>query len=500
MKRNLLILLGLLSGLLIPVGGLAKTVDNSIYCLVDESVEMVTKNVETPQTYKIRTKSAANPAKEELVSLNVQTTKEGELESILGNALLNIESLTVTGPINDDDFTTMWRATFEGNLEYIDLKDAVLSNGEVPNCAFYHQDEQVDPDGGVYVIVLKKIILPDNVKTIGENAFYNAIYLENINIPSSLIKLGKYGFYNCQTLNFEELTLPAGMETLEAGVFSHCTSLTAKVSLPSTIKHIGSNAFSVSGISAINLPANLQTLGGGAFFNTDLKEISIPAGCTFEGTQHFAYCYELQRVHLPEGMTKLPTGLFFYCSKLTDVNIPESVTVVDLQAFGCCYSLGNLRLPKSFKKCSEDSFCWMTALEEVYFPASTETIGEQSCQYWQKIKNIYCASPTPPVCEGEVNSQKTPFGDTSSHTEYDTPRDIPVYVPIGSAEAYRNAWGWDYFTNFIETDAFPTSAVGEIITDEDSGALQVFDLYGRRVETPQRGQIYIKGGKKFIQN
>ncbi|MDE7438868.1 MAG: leucine-rich repeat domain-containing protein [Muribaculaceae bacterium] len=507
MKRNLLIIFGVLLAIANPIEVMANTSIDYLNttekfkgCLVGESVERIAWDAEMPQVYNFKTKSVTKPADQKGVSLSVQTKMEGELATVIGDKLLAIESLTVTGPINDVDFSTMWRATFEGNLQYIDLKDAVLSSGQVPNNAFFHKEEQIDTDGSLNVIMLKKIILPDNVKTIGDYAFYYSIFLESINIPSSLMKIGKDGFYNCWVLNFDELTLPEGFETLENGVFAFCRSLTAKVNLPATIKDIKSIAFYESSVSTVNLPSNLQTLGGGAFFHTNLKEIFIPDGCVFEGTQHFAYCSELERVHLPEGITNLPLGIFFYCSNLTDVNIPESVTEVNFQALGCCYSLSNLRLPNSFKKCLEGSLCWMTSLEEIYFPASTETIGEESCIYWQNIKKIYSAATTPPVCEGDTDSSKTPFGDIGSFSEYDTPRDTPVYVPVGTAEAYRNAWGWNYFTNFIETDEFPASAVDEIMSDEDWENMPMFDLYGRKVENPQRGQIYVKGGKKFIQN
>jgi hypothetical protein len=48
--------------------------------------------------------------------------------------------------------------------------------------------------------------------------------------------------------------------------------------------------------------------------------------------------------------------------------------------------------------------------------------------------------------------------------EFNTPSDIPVYVPKGTADLYRNAVGWNYFTNFIETDDFPTSVKSTLAT------------------------------------
>ncbi|WP_224160391.1 hypothetical protein [Prevotella lacticifex] len=37
-------------------------------------------------------------------------------------------------------------------------------------------------------------------------------------------------------------------------------------------------------------------------------------------------------------------------------------------------------------------------------------------------------------------------------------------MPKGTADLYRNAVGWNYFTNFIETDDFPTSVKSTLAT------------------------------------
>lgn len=99
----------------------------------------------------------------------------------------------------------------------------------------------------------------------------------------------------------------------------------------------------------------------------------------------------------------------------------------------------------------------------------------------------------PPACEvSTLNIGDTPFGGYDSPS---TPNDIPVYVPVGAAEKYRKAWGWDYFTNFIETDDFPT-AIHNINKPNEQN--NVYDLNGSKVANPQKGQIYIINGKKRI--
>ena len=60
-----------------------------------------------------------------------------------------------------------------------------------------------------------------------------------------------------------------------------------------------------------------------------------------------------------------------------------------------------------------------------------------------------------------------------------TPNDIPVYVPIGSGEKYREAFGWSYFTNIIETDKIPSGI--ETPQADDAGKYKIYGRDGRLV-------------------
>ena len=61
-------------------------------------------------------------------------------------------------------------------------------------------------------------------------------------------------------------------------------------------------------------------------------------------------------------------------------------------------------------------------------------------------------------------------------------REIPIYIPFGTTEAYQNASGWNYFTNFIETtmnvdetkeivfSVYPIPANGVLVVETCHGA------------------------------
>lgn len=65
----------------------------------------------------------------------VTVTNAGTLSNELGDNQLSVDSLIVNGPINAEDFKTMWAASFYGNLSYIDIADADVENKRV-----FHND------------------------------------------------------------------------------------------------------------------------------------------------------------------------------------------------------------------------------------------------------------------------------------------------------------------------------------------------------------------------
>ncbi len=46
--------------------------------------------------------------------------------------------------MNDDDFSTLWESSFNGRLKIINLENATVENGIIPEEALFHKDEQVN--------------------------------------------------------------------------------------------------------------------------------------------------------------------------------------------------------------------------------------------------------------------------------------------------------------------------------------------------------------------
>ena len=377
---------------------------------------------------------------------DAHVSKYGELEQVLGDKWDKFDSLIVHGPINKADFKTIVRCATDGSMQVVNLQYAQIENNKIPNSGFVDWGWQKPG----YHLGIRRIILPDNITEFGEFAFYG-LTLETINIPSSLRKLGKNCFDENRWLSVNPLIIPEGVTEIPTQCFESCYKL-KKVVLPSTIKTIGIFAFFDSSVDDMNFPEGLDSIGYLSMHGTRLTEVVLPKTIRTIGNEAFADNVKLKRVVLPEGLTEIPDKLFSECIELEKIVIPESVTKINTEAFSDCLKL-KTNLPPKLKWIGDGAFSYCS-LDSIVFPATMEYIGKGAFKDLKKLKKIYSMSPIPPVCyyNTMVNFGDGPFDGA-------TPSDIPVYVPIGSGEKYREAFGWNYFTKIIETDKFPTGIV-----------------------------------------
>lgn len=95
-------------------------------------------------------------------------------------------------------------------------------------------------------------------------------------------------------------------------------SLTS-VTLPETVKKIGSHALRGTGITSMLIPNSVDTIGGFAFYGcTALTSVELGNGVKFIDIYTFHGCSNLQTVKIGTGMIKM-NNVFADCPLLTDV-------------------------------------------------------------------------------------------------------------------------------------------------------------------------------------
>lgn len=80
-----------------------------------------------------------------------------------------------------------------------------------------------------------------------------------------------------------------------------------------------------------------------------------------------------------------------------------------------------------------------SSLNSIIIGKSISLIDTGAFYYCKNLKEISLLSSLPPVIKDE-------------NVFYNVNKSIPVYIPIGSINAYKSAYGWKTFTNFIECD------------------------------------------------
>ncbi len=173
-------------------------------------------------------------------------------------------------------------------------------------------------------------------------------------------------------------------------------------------------------------------------------------------------------------VTKIGANAFRYCD-ITSVVIPNSVTTIDWGAF---YTIdfeghgliGELILPENLHSIGNQAFCWNTRLTKVTIPNSVKTIGAACFEVCLNLSHLTIGEGVEEIGNAAFNEcrnldtivvdRATP--PTCHSSFFRVPKDIPVYVPVGSKVLYEQAEYWSAFTNFIEEE---TLAINETETN-----------------------------------
>ena len=241
---------------------------------------------------------------------------------------------------------------------------------------------------------LATVTMGDKVKKIGAEAFSGCSRLEDMTISPNIEEIGKYAFasdYNdSDSPWFAKLPNEDGVKyvgkvaymftggndiKIKEGTLSvadcflinhnpyghsHPSEWGATLTLPSTLRIIGEQAFNGIPASSLTLPESLEKIGTAAFANcTNLRRATIPASVKYIGREAFYntglirvyynavdannedveyYSYDifpesLVRVIIGEGVKSIPNSLFRGCKNITRVEMPSTVESIGEYAF-----------------------------------------------------------------------------------------------------------------------------------------------------------------------
>lgn len=418
----------------------------------------------------------------------VHVEKEGTLKECLVNTGVDVSSvknLKITGKMTTEDFEFI--RSEMGQLEAINIKEVSLTQ-----CRIDHELESIDDALPYYafgnMILLRSIILPDNLHTIGNYSFTGLRLNSTLVVPNSVKKIGNHAFYGCRC----DVILSDYVEYIGYAAFAHNQSdgiyVFGELKLPNTLKYIGDHAFwRANGFyGKFSLPSGLEYLGDGAFADCGAElegDIVVPQSIDIireealkpnfkNGTNLFLHdgltkieknAFSGHRINnsllLPLNLTYIGDYAFSGCSIKGEIVIPERVNYIGAGSFEGNNISGVLNITQSIdairdyafsgtkisqlytsdvlEQIGEGAFANCGNLTKVLLGKNVDFIGSSAFRECRALASIICLANEPPVIS------ETAFeGIDYMHSVLE--------VPEGALEAYRKAVGWSQFRYITE--------------------------------------------------
>lgn len=294
-----------------------------------------------------------------------------------------------------------------------------------------------------------KVIVPENIVRLGDQAFYSCTNLYQIKLHDKIQRIGKQAFEKTELYEdadnwsdgvlyigdalikanpdmiSETYQIKEGTRLIADGAFENCENL-ATIELPDTVEYVGADAF--LGTSLMNnkenwsnnaliighvliavdkeyngvfsVPDGIRTIADCAFEHAKVTEVTTPDTLKFIGFNAFWDCQELISVSLGSSVETLGRGPFRMCNKLQVISVHEdneNFAVSDgvlynhqLSSVVRCPQMtqGKVVLPHTIKKINAYAFEWCTEIESIEIPEGCVFIGNSAFSRCENLSDV----------------------------------------------------------------------------------------------------------------
>lgn len=208
------------------------------------------------------------------------------------------------------------------------------------------------------------------------------------------------------------------------------------------------------------------------------------------------------------GLTKID-DYAFYKSSIQHVEFPSTVTAIGEYAFSESNISGELRIPGTVKSISDHAFQQCRQMTSVILEEGVQTIGWKSFTGPIGILSLpstltYMSSMAidPYVSAGSSSGVMIPEGDLYVYVHSTTPpavhdyafyymfTDCHLVVPTGFIEAYKAAYAWSKFGEYLE---YGDVNLDGLVNDSDLSAIENFMSSGESEFNPLLSDVNFDG-------
>lgn len=290
------------------------------------------------------------------------------------------------------------------------------------------------------------------------NGEYSRTKSANVQLPSSLRYIGSSAFTSA-TIN--NVILPESLEEIADYAFQKCTNLSS-INLPESLRSVGDRSFSGTPLETITIPENVETIGYEAFgSNSSLIRASYLARkAEYTGPDYsspFAGCSSLESVTIGDAVETIPDNMFRESRSLIKVNMGKNVKHIGKKAFYYCPSLGAIELPEGLLTIGDEAFSSCSSISELKLPESIQTIGDGAfsglpitkINLPAGLKDFGRAFSGCSQLMKVVSNITHPYEISEDAFRSETKHNGTLYVPANSIELYKSTPAWKYFANIV---------------------------------------------------
>lgn len=298
----------------------------------------------------------------------------------------------------------------------------------------------IETGSGTLVVGCANTEIPEDIKAIGDYAFYYCRDVKSFTLPESVASIGIGAFRYCTSLT--SIDLPKNITVIGEGAFESCWSLQS-VTLPKNLVEIGNKAFKDTKLETITIPASVKTIQKNPF-PSSLTSLIVDAknpyfdsrdGCNgIMDTKTNILVLGCQATVIPKSAVAIGDYAFYDCFRLRSIEIPSNIKKIGSHAFGCCSGLQKIEIPEGVTELGSCAFYSCDHLTTISLLSTMQNIG------------FYVFHDNPiRLMEVKMNNPVSLLPRTFTNSARAT-----LYVPSGCTEKYRNTSYWKDFKNIVE--------------------------------------------------
>lgn len=398
-----------------------------------------------------------------------------------------------------------------------------------------------------------------NISHIGDCALISCSSLTSVDIPNTVTSIGDYAFAGCEGLT--SVVLPNSVSRIGSYAFASCANLTS-INIPNRVRELSCTFRECSSLTSITIPASVETLEGTFFRCGGLTSITVASNTppsVVSNSNCFAQVKKNIPVYVLVGTVDDYRAAYGWkdFTNIREFDSRNEFTLADNSAYSEYrnYIVGNFSYTRTFNNTNEWQ-CWYVpfdaTVDEEKFKAA-EIAGilfdseRNAIVAFNKLDNgAVLKANTPYVVKALTENLEIKLTDAILYAAVDNSFTIQSaydnytiqgfysqqsdencytlnnsgdFQKMGSATLKPQRF-WMSVTPRLDgpyagnsasakpvirmmvlgDDEFGVTGIEDVMQNaaSTSSPTGIYNLNGQKVSAPQRGNVYIVNGKKFV--